>query len=704
MSTMTRSFFSRSATAFVSTLSVVLSVSAAPASAQTAVTVVEYYNTKIAAYFLTGRAAEQAALDGVPDFQRTGMTFAATAAASAVAGQDSVCRYRIDLTGSNWAANSSAPFSSHFYGLSTDCALIASYNFTNFYNEGLDFAVTRPTAGACPASAPVAVYRTLRGSSQVDVPNHRYTVSQSAYADMQSQGWSAEGVAFCVTSATQYNPRPQFAAASTVENSCVSPRAGSSPLTGRPYPDRQGTLGDELSWVRAFSDETYLWYREIPNISAAGYASGESYFSPLKSPAVSYSGLAKDKPGFHYSLPTSELESTNAGIVYGYGITWSMIRNTPPRQLLVAVVDPGSPADLAGVKRGDSVLRVDGVDLVNSNTQSGINTLNAGLFPSVLGESHVLVLAPAGGGANKTVTLTSAQLALQAVPVSGIINTTTGKVGYIAFTTFNSFAAEGAIANAITGLRTAGVNDLVLDLRYNGGGYLYIASQLGYMIAGSSRTAGKVFERSKTNDKKPFGPDEDTPFYNDGSGYPGGVAAGQALPTLNLPRVFVLTSGNSCSASEAFINGLRGIDAQVILIGSKATCGKPFGFYGTDNCGTAYFTIQFTGANAKGEGDYVDGFAPTCTVADDLTRALGDPAEGQLAAALAYRTSGSCGPQAKASVAVTPSTVGGLPIGDARMVGRSNKLGTPAGVSRSGGQPITERAPAELGDQQITLP
>jgi hypothetical protein len=131
------------------------------------------------------------------------------------------------------------------------------------------------------------------------------------------------------------------------------------------------------------------------------------------------------------------------------------------------------------------------------------------------------------------------------------------------------------------------------------------------------------------------------------------VAAGQALPTLNLSRVFVLTGSNTCSASESVMNSLAGVDVEVIQIGST-TCGKPYGFYGIDNCGTTYFTIQFKGENNKGFGDYTDGFSasnqtgprgtvvPGCSVADDFTHALGDPAENRLAAALAYRDGVAC--------------------------------------------------------------
>ena len=113
--------------------------------------------------------------------------------------------------------------------------------------------------------------------------------------------------------------------------------------------------------------------------------------------------------------------------------------------------------------------------------------------------------------------------------------------------------------------------------------------------------------------------------------------------------MFVLTGSGTCSASESIINGLRGVGLQVYQFGST-TCGKPYGFYPTDNCATTYFTIQFRGVNALGFGDYSDGFSPQntrgiqgellpgCSVADDYDNDLGDPDEGRLAAALAYRT------------------------------------------------------------------
>jgi hypothetical protein len=191
------------------------------------------------------------------------------------------------------------------------------------------------------------------------------------------------------------------------------------------------------------------------------------------------------------------------------------------------------------------------------------------------------------------------------------------------------------------------------------------------MVAGPARTAGKTFERTVWNDqyatRDPFTgqPIVPVPFLSAANGL--SAPEGQPLPTLDLPRVFVLTGPGTCSASEAVMNGLSGIDVQVIQIGST-TCGKPYGFYAADNCGTTYFAIQFKGVNAKGFGDYSDGFVPGgmlpgCSVPDDFTHALGDPAEARLAAALSYRATGTCSaPAALAKPARSLSAIDGYAV------------------------------------------
>lgn len=420
-------------------------------------------------------------------------------------------------------------------------------------------------------------------------------------------------------------------------NHCEHPRSGLG-ANGLPYYDQQGTLADELKFLKVYVTDTYLWYRELPTLNMAAYTRPVDYFAALKTPLLTASGRAKDR--FHFTYPTDVWEAmSGSGVELGYGLTWSRSTgDSAQRVWMVALVEPGSPAAAAGLLRGDKLLTVDGVAIEDS-TFAGVAALNAGLFPVAAGETHRLELSRAGR--TLAVSLKSMQLSMAPVQNVKVLDTASGKVGYLLFNDHNA-VSERPLVDAVTSFKAAGVNDLVLDMRYNGGGYLGIASELAYMIAGPGTTQGKVFERLIPNDKTE--PDPPQPFQSTAIGYVSSqIRKGTVLPYLGLKRVTVLTTAGTCSASESVINSLRGVDVEVNLIGGE-TCGKPYAFTPAANCGTTYFTIQVQGTNNKGFGDYADGFQPTCNVADDLTRPIGDPAESLLSMALGYRANGVCGP------------------------------------------------------------
>ena len=291
-------------------------------------------------------------------------------------------------------------------------------------------------------------------------------------------------------------------------------------------------------------------------------------------------------------------------------------------------------------------MTVDGVS-ADDNTQAGVAVLNAAIFPDTVGVAHNWVFSRAGS-ANFSVTLTTANITKVPVLTRSVVTALDGKkVGYMVFNDHLA-TAESQLVEAVNYFAAQGIDDLVLDVRYNGGGYLYIASELAYMIAGPTPTQGKVFEQLVFSDKRSADTNSAgarTPFYNTSD-------AGATFPSLNLSRVYVIAQAGTCSASEAVINGLRGVNIDVHLIGGT-TCGKPYGFTAKDNCGISYFPIEFKGANAKNFGDYADGFVPGgagatgvpgCVVADDLTKPLGDRTEGMLAMALGHISNGACAP------------------------------------------------------------
>ncbi len=437
-----------------------------------------------------------------------------------------------------------------------------------------------------------------------------------------------------------------FMPASTFAGQCQTPRPG----TG----DMQGMTVDENNFLRSFSDDTYLWYSEITDQDPGPFNDPIAYFGVLRTTATTASGQDKDK--FHFTFDTEEwIQLSQSGVSAGYGASFAVLAGAPPREIVVAYTDPNTPATNLPIPltRGATIISVDGAAVVDGDPA----VLNAGLFQASAGETHDFEVLDLGAQTSRTITMTAANIASTPVQNVRVIDTPTGRIGYMLFNDHIATAEEGLV-DAVNQLNAGqGIDELVLDLRYNGGGFLAIASQMAYMIAGSAQTAGRTFETTQFNDKHTitdiFGrPITPTPFFDVTLGPPFPLPPGQPLPTLDLSRVYVITSSGTCSASEAVMNGLRGIGVEVIQIGST-TCGKPYGFFPQDNCGTTYFTIQFRGVNEMNFGDYSDGFVPSaaddgqanvlgCPVQDDFTKLLGDPTENRLEVALAHQAGMGC--------------------------------------------------------------
>jgi C-terminal processing protease CtpA/Prc len=473
-----------------------------------------------------------------------------------------------------------------------------------------------------------------------------------------------------------------FQPSATYKGMCVNPRAGTT--------DRSGTTTDENNWLRSWTNETYLWFNEVTDRNPSSFTVVTDYFDLMKTTRLTASSQPVDK--FHFWMDTDEWEDlSTGGVSAGYGAEFLVLAGQPPRNIVVAYVEDNSPAE-GEFFRGDVILQVDGQDAVSGTSNAVIAALNDGLFPSAAGQSHTFRVRSAAG-AERNVTVTSANVTRNPVPRVTTFTTPSGPVGYILFNDHIS-TAEEPLMEAVDDLIDQNVTDLILDLRYNGGGYLDLASELAYMIANTTLTSGQTFEMLEFNSKHPTRDPvtgqtlTPTPFHDETQGFVGSVAAGIDLPNLDLDRVYIITGEGTCSASESIINSLRGVDVEVYLIGST-TCGKPYGFYPTDNCGTTYFSIQFRGENAEGFGDYTDGFSPAntpaasmgesvpgCSVADDFTHELADPMEGRIAAALAFRASNN-------ATCPTPSGISQLPrLSKASMYKATNELAVSKSAAR----------------------
>ncbi len=226
-----------------------------------------------------------------------------------------------------------------------------------------------------------------------------------------------------------------------------------------------------------------------------------------------------------------------------------------------------------------------------------------------------------------TVTLTAAVFTLTPVQAGQVVQSQGGrKIGYVFVKDMISQIAS-PLATAMTSFRNQGIDDLVLDLRYNGGGLVSVGGSVASYASGSPHS-GKVYTRLLFNDKQ-SGSNQTYALAN-----PGGWSG--------FSRVYVLMGERTCSASEQVINGLRGVGVNVVAIGD-VTCGKPVGFLPQDDgVGFTYSIVNFEGVNALNQGRYFDGLAPTCAVAEDFSKGIGALDDPLLVAAAFHADGGAC--------------------------------------------------------------
>ncbi|MDE6570590.1 MAG: PDZ domain-containing protein, partial [Alistipes sp.] len=309
----------------------------------------------------------------------------------------------------------------------------------------------------------------------------------------------------------------------------------------------------------------------------------------------------------------------------GIEVMFYMSRNgdrKAPYVFLIAAVTPGSPAAKAGLQRGDLISRVDGSVLTD-------DTLDTGWEKLMKTESGTVRLTRYDMATKQDspdkISVTAASYADNPVWKSKTVSTANGKkVGYLCYGSFN-YNYDDELIEAFERFRDERIDELVLDLRYNGGGHVVSSAVLGTLVAGGAHK-GDVYARTTYNDSRQHETADIYKLgeaqYNDASpNYRHDPIATAILSAVGLSRIYVLCTDYTASASELLINGLRGVGIDVRLIGST-TNGKnvgmemqkkTFGDYEYE-----FSPITFYIANGKGESDYGSGFVPNVEVEQEF--------------------------------------------------------------------------------------
>jgi carboxyl-terminal processing protease len=392
-------------------------------------------------------------------------------------------------------------------------------------------------------------------------------------------------------------------------------------------------IPQQNQYVHEILKQYYLWYQQVP--SYIDYAA-------FNSPAETLDFLRYESPGpdrFSYITSESSYRSLmDSGQYFGYGFSFE---TDVSGQVWVRFVYDDAPAGKAGMQRSDEIISINGETLTTITSNPNWTDI---LGPNQEGYPVDMVLRKANGSTS-AIHMLKTTVNINTVLHSSVIDTGAVKTGYLVFKSFLE-TSSSELATVFANFKTAGVNRVILDLRYNGGGRVSVANTLAsYLNKINNNTS--VFGRLTFNDKN----------QNENYSY----LLEQLNNALTLDQLIVITTGSTCSASEMVINGLSPY-ISVKTVGST-TCGKPVGMNPFFFCGNAMLPITFEVQNKNGYGGYYDGIAADCPAEDNVKFDFGDATDPMLAQALYLAENGSCmttALRAPSSKAMQPRSSGNL--------------------------------------------
>ncbi len=374
------------------------------------------------------------------------------------------------------------------------------------------------------------------------------------------------------------------------------------------------------------ADDAFATEQEYQNFLSS-YSTPESFFDYLKSGQDPFSILVDDY---------NELENELAGVTLSNGMEYGLVLYPNGSGNVfgyVRYVLPNSDASSMGIERGMIFNTIDGTQLTENNY---IDLLRPESYTIGLATFDGTSIEPTGA----SVTLSSSEYAENPIYRTEILEINGTKIGYLMY---NGFTNEYDIAlNAVfSDFKSAGIDALVLDLRYNGGGSVRTATYLSGMITG--QFTGQVFYKEQWN------ADRQEVYAEDGLFLDALAGGGGALNSLNLNKVYVLTTNRTASASELVINGLSPyIDVVQIGTNTRGKYQASFLLYdapapnfsrseANPNHTYAMLPLVFKTANVSGVTDFVNGLNPDVELPEDYSNlgVLGDQNEPLLAAAIA---------------------------------------------------------------------
>lgn len=386
-------------------------------------------------------------------------------------------------------------------------------------------------------------------------------------------------------------------------------------------------------FVRDVMNEWYLFPELLDlTVNPASFTNIQDYIDALVAPARAQS---RDR---YFSYITSIAEENaliQSGSNAGFGIRLSY--DSTANRVYVLEAFENAPGFQAGIDRGTELLSINGQLVSALMASGGASAVSNALGPTEAGVARTIGFRTVEG-VERTATITKAEFSLDPISdrygVKILSDGAGGQVGYLNLRTFIVQDASNQLRTAFQQFKDAGINRIILDFRYNGGGLTSVAKLLGDLLAADK--TGQVFARTVLRPSKSS--ENETELF---SAQPQAISA---------TRIAVIGREGTASASELVANSfIPYLGSNIALVGAN-TFGKPVGQFAFDRsaCDDRLRAVAFRTVNRDGGGDYYTGLASvmprTCAAADTFTRPLGDPEEASVKTAIDFLAGRSCTP------------------------------------------------------------
>ncbi|MEP6948939.1 MAG: S41 family peptidase [Ginsengibacter sp.] len=386
----------------------------------------------------------------------------------------------------------------------------------------------------------------------------------------------------------------------------------------------------------------YIWYNQVPStFSPQSYTDPNAVMVGLRAYSLE-SGFNAPVDKWSFGVLKADWNQLSGGFgsannTASTGDFGLSVFFRAEGDLRVKLVERLSPAGLAGIQRGWKITKING----NTN----ITTSNSDfIVTSVFNTATSTFTFVKPDGTSVDMTLNATTYPQQTVYLDTVYNRGSKTIGYMVLNSFLGDTSEiyGDFDRVMNNFASQNVSDIVIDLRYNGGGYVSVQEKLADYLAPSSANGG-VMMKETYNDKHQ---NDNTTLYFRKTG------------PLNPNHILFIVTQSTASASELLINNLKPY-MDVKIIGPGNTDGKPVGFFPISTGDWYVFPISFRSTNSANYGGYFNGFAPDALVADGLDKNWGDPTEASLAEAMKYITTGSFKLQAPEAYKENPAVTSG---------------------------------------------